>query len=468
MEQEIELKSELKASPPVVEVRVAGFRAVKEAQIRLEGITLVSGENGSGKSTISKFLYHVYDSINNYDEIAQELLSRRVFRILDAIARIRSEVNNILGVDEEDDTMAPIQRSRYRRRGIYGEAHGFDVAEGDEILLNLEQLINDCKIPPEALVENQDIIRATEMMRFALRQTDQSLSLIDLLHIAKNDVGSFIQELKEILSKRPASLLKQALSRTEIGLPDKYSISEYGSLLVNSKDEESYLKDVYFISKSIYIDTPMSVASGRSSLFWRIDNGYSEKLHRLLATSSKDKSIEGDDKVVDLLELMRSEILFGEAFLDSSAGRSVEFKFKRDDQRVFDLSDVATGIKSFSVLQLLLKNGHLDDQTLLIIDEPEVHLHPQWVVEYARLLVRLNKYLGVKFFLTSHNPDFVSALRYISESEGIGDRTNFYLAEEDKSEPNQFNYRWLGLNIDPIFKSFNIALDRISQYGATE
>lgn len=467
MEQEIELKAGLIAPPPVVEVRVAGFRAVKEAQIRLEGITLVSGENGSGKSTISKFLYHVYDSINNYDEIAQKLLSRRVFRVLDAVARIRSVVNDILGVDEED-AMDLIERSRYRRRGIYGEARGFDVAEGDQLLLELEQLINDCKGLPEALVENRDIIRATEMMRFALRQTEQSLSLIDLLHIAKNDVGSFIQELKEILSKRPASLLKQALSRTEIGLPDKYSISEYGSLLVDSKDEEAYLKDVYFISKSIYIDTPMSVAPGRSSLFWRIDNGYLEKLHRLLATSSEDKSIEGDDKVVDLLELMRSEILFGEAFLDSSPGGSVEFKFKRDDQRVFDLSDVATGIKSFSVLQLLLKNGHLDDQTLLIIDEPEVHLHPQWVVEYARLLIRLNKYLGVKFFLTSHNPDFVSALRYIAEAEGVGERTNFYLAEEDRDEPNQFNYSWLGLNIDPIFESFNIALDRISQYGATE
>lgn len=142
-----------------------------------------------------------------------------------------------------------------------------------------------------------------------------------------------------------------------------------------------------------------------------------------------------------------------------------QYVFKQGEQE-FRLTDVATGIKAFAILQLLLKNGHLDDRTLLIIDEPEAHLHPQWVVEYARMVVLLNKHLGVKFFLASHNPDFVSALRYIAEREGVGERTNFYLAEEDES--NQFSYRWLGLDVEPIFASFNIALDRISQYGSRE
>jgi len=62
---------------------------------------------------------------------------------------------------------------------------------------------------------------------------------------------------------------------------------------------------------------------------------------------------------------------------------------------------------------------------LLIIDEPEAHLHPQWIVEYARILVLLNKKLGVKFMIASHNPDMVSALRYISEKEEILQNVHF-------------------------------------------
>ena len=58
-----------------------------------------------------------------------------------------------------------------------------------------------------------------------------------------------------------------------------------------------------------------------------------------------------------------------------------DFSFTRADGKTFDLNEVATGIKAFSIIQLLLKNGHIDNRTLLIIDEPESHLHPQWIVE---------------------------------------------------------------------------------------
>jgi predicted ATPase len=141
-----------------------------------------------------------------------------------------------------------------------------------------------------------------------------------------------------------------------------------------------------------------------------------------------------------------------------------EFKFKRVDGAVFNLLDVATGIKAFSILQLLLKNGHLNEKTLLIIDEPESNLHPQWIIEYARVIVLLNKALGVKFFIASHNPDMVSAIRYISEKEGVLKNVNFYLANKQENT-FVYNYHYLDKNIDPIFESFNIAINRINQYG---
>ena len=99
------------------------------------------------------------------------------------------------------------------------------------------------------------------------------------------------------------------------------------------------------------------------------------------------------------------------------------------------------------------------------MDEPESNLHPQWIIEYARLIVLLNKEIGVKFFIASHNPDMVSALKYISEKERVQDTLNYYLAEKIENKFS-YNYRNLGVSIDPIFKSFNIAMDRINQYGS--
>ena len=38
-------------------VNTEKFRAINKADILIEGITLVAGENGCGKSTLSKLLY---------------------------------------------------------------------------------------------------------------------------------------------------------------------------------------------------------------------------------------------------------------------------------------------------------------------------------------------------------------------------------------------------------------------------
>jgi predicted ATP-dependent endonuclease of OLD family len=116
---------------------------------------------------------------------------------------------------------------------------------------------------------------------------------------------------------------------------------------------------------------------------------------------------------------------------------------------------------------MLYKSGFLHNKTLLIIDEPETHLHPQWVVEYARLIVLLNKELGVKFFIASHHPDMISAIKYISEKEKTSSILHFYLAEKTDGS-FEYEYKDLGTDIEGIFSSFNIAFERIDLYGATE
>lgn len=111
-----------------------------------------------------------------------------------------------------------------------------------------------------------------------------------------------------------------------------------------------------------------------------------------------------------------------------------------------------------------LNNGKLRKDTLLIIDEPEAHLHPQWIVEYARMVILLNKKLGVKFFIASHNPDMVSAIKYIAQKEKVESGLNFYLAEKVENS-YVYNYKPLKTEIEDIFSSSNIAIERINQYG---
>jgi predicted ATPase len=79
---------------------------------------------------------------------------------------------------------------------------------------------------------------------------------------------------------------------------------------------------------------------------------------------------------------------------------------------------------------MLNRNGFLDNRSLLILDEPEVHLHPKWQLAYAQVIVDLIKEEGLNVVVNSHSPYMIEALKRFAEKESIN--ANYYLAEEGK------------------------------------
>ncbi|KLT64743.1 AAA family ATPase [Pedobacter sp. BMA] len=431
---------------PDIRILAEDFRAVNHADIIINGITVVAGENGSGKSSISKLLYFLYRTVADYDRIvARELRGSLadVSRFLEIIA----------------------QETRYYDKGL--DFRG-EVVELRKALLNTEDLKGEMRRWIEVVEQIQKFLSATEWVKNPDRLTPRNSGrfrhiLGDLLNIdyKEEDMDESFEKVKNIIIKnfrkaidtielRPTSLFTEELRRVFIegSLPGKFEVQEYGDLIVALTKKN--LSIPYSIQNAIYLDTPMMLHSEASN------NVHWDDLEELL-----QKKGNGNHLVADLIN---SEIIQGDVYSDDVLYSTDEFKFKRVDGEVFGLLDVATGIKSFSILQILLKNGTITDKTLLILDEPESNLHPQWIIEYARIIVLLNKQLGIKFFLATHNPDMVSAIRYISEKEGVLDGTNFYLAQKVDGK-FKYNYTFLDKEIDPIFESFNIALERINKYG---
>ena len=77
---------------------------------------------------------------------------------------------------------------------------------------------------------------------------------------------------------------------------------------------------------------------------------------------------------------------------------------------------------------MLLQNGLVKQERILIFDEPEVHLHPKWQLEMAKMIVEIVK-KGVRVLVNSHSPYMIEALKRYSEVKKVEDRTDFYLAE---------------------------------------
>lgn len=419
------------------------YHAVKEANIEIAGLTVVGGVNGCGKSTLARWLNYVVNVLNNYDaSVIKE--ARANYRILsDTLSRATS--------------ISPTLRWEWIKEDQSSILSGELDEMRDSFILLVRKFTEflQTKLKPKMWEINRKRLS----------------SLFNLEEIAGETLPSFIVRVEDYLMTEGEEVYAKASSRIghhtlrnwkeilldniDLTIDDTkidLRFSEDGVILLNDKDFSIPL----MLHNAVYINTQEI-----SSAF-----GYSETGNGALWQLLQKKSDQISPKNQSLAKMIR-RIIDGDVVVNTRLnrliGRRDRLHYVRQDGLDILLRGAATGIISFSILLQLLENGWITENSLLIIDEPEAHLHPQWIVEYARVLVKIKKILGTKIFISTHNPDMLAALQAISDNEDTLNETLFYLAE--KEENNKFVYRNLGKNIGPIFDSFNIALDRIELYG---
>jgi len=200
-------------------------------------------------------------------------------------------------------------------------------------------------------------------------------------------------------------------------------------------NDDSILKinGIDLFDNVIFIETPLvwnftdffrDIAQIESQFKIELDYPYLMKdLNFKLFIKSAFNGLDIKEKVTSLM---------GGEFKKDEMGR---YYFDKQGERI-ELVNTATGIKYFGIFQVLSQNNYLNKNTVLVLDEPEVHLHPKWQLEMAKIIVELVKN-GVKILVNSHSPYMIEALeRYAEKAEVPSD---FYLAEDgviDKVEDN--------------------------------
>lgn len=443
-----------------IRLQLDDFRAIKNADIVLNGITVVAGENGCGKSTLSKFLYYVFKYSGGYELLVKNELNKKLRETLYFLRIFSDEILRYEMKDKDRElSKESIHNIIARLQQVPVDNNSsFWLYAIDELYTRFKSHSHKEGEPRIRLNRIQNIL--SEVLNSNYIDTESSdTDFRDQLELLKNNIREYYSQTQRHVLERPSKILINSLSKVFNGdnLPEIYSISEYGAPIISSESE--ILLEAHYIQQVAYIDTPMLLGIDQMS-----DADHWDDTNHILQQTPNQ---EYDNKINKIIS---HDILKGETSYEKDKITQYgedSFIYKREDGSEFDLLNCATGIKSFAMLQMMLKNGFLNKYTLLIIDEPESHLHPQWIVEYARLIVLLNKYIGVKFFIASHNPDMVSAIKYISEAEKIDHNLNFYVAERNNPSYT-YSYKHLGTDIEAIFESFNIALDRISFYGVKD
>lgn len=125
----------------------------------------------------------------------------------------------------------------------------------------------------------------------------------------------------------------------------------------------------------------------------------------------------------------------------------------------------SAGIKEIGILQILLQNNKLKEDSFLIIDEPESSLHPEWEIKYAELLVLLAKELNIHIYLNSHSPMFIEAISLYSQYYDLLKDTNFYLTQ--KQSNGKFNFKKINpKNMGEVYENLTRPYDELDELKA--
>ena len=397
-----------------IKISVKDFRAVHSADIDLNGITVIAGVNGSGKSTLSKLLYTIFNKVKALDDVYWN-----AFRL---------EIQPIEEVGQQIyDTLKPSD---------------FGLIIGGEVKDERENIQKCVSLLAEYFSQDEKTKRLVSIIKYNLG--------IDIK--GREDLNIILDKFDEAVARyedrkrnRPFKELGNEIASElqDDDIINKVSVSEYGYTFFGPGVESVPL--LHSVKFCTYIDTPKKLEIPFSYNEWESIN------------SQKDATYNQE-----ISKYLSDNILKGEA---SYSEQWKTLIYQRNDGQTFDLSQSATGVQAFAFLQLLLKKGLINDRSLIIIDEPEAHLHPQWIVEYAKVLVELNKKTKARFFIATHSTDMVSALRYISEKEETLDRLSYYRAVPSDADAYTYDYQNMGTDIEPIFESFNKSYELIEKYG---
>ena len=201
-----------------------------------------------------------------------------------------------------------------------------------------------------------------------------------------------------------------------------------------------------------------------TSPYWEPRSWIGSSMHVLRNHEGRREITE--NKAAEILNEIKR--IIGGYFFVKDEPYATDVFFSSDDpcRGICESFRCSSGVGVFGLLQIALLHDAWNGDTLVVLDSPDAYLSPDWIVEYARLIVWINKALGTRFVISTHNPDMVSAIRYISEAEGTLGVVQFYLAK--KNDDKRYDYRECvedKKSIEPIFKFFATALDKIDEYG---
>ncbi len=413
---------------------------IEEANIRFDGLTVIAGENDTGKSTIGKMMYAIIKTFNRYEADARWFQVRSVQRVIEQY---------YLDFRKKYGNSPVLEAGRTFFDQLLDDVLGF--IDNAPPTAEIQTIISD-KI--DSFIDTVKRISAVEIN---LADIAGAIAPLILEKPAKEEVykltlrnyifSLFSDEIANKFAGTQEFIITGKEGKREIfqaaGTTDSPRVDIYNKL---------YFEDATFIESPIILNLVDTLRFSRTQ-FDR--NGEGKKQAELLEKPYAPEYMK--DLILKLTNLPTRgkpsgiagqvrDITGGDFYYDPEER---DFVFEKGNQTFKGLS-IAPGIKYMGIISILSQAEFLSKKNLLILDEPETHMHPQWQIRFAELLVRLVKD-GKNILLTSHSPYLIEALKLYSDHYLGKSKAAFYLSEKKKNSFVSYIYN-VTHDVSPIFE----------------
>ena len=410
-----------------MELKITNVGKISLAEIEIKGLTIIAGPNATGKSTVSRSLFAMFHS---FSKISDKITLEKIYAIQKMFFSSNKHFEFMLTCQLQPRELAAILAGDVDKNRINKTLHNSNPTfESSELVEELSDDILKINSTSEELL-HREIVSEIFIEEFNSHITNiRSNSKSEIELIIKDSKNKVVFDRKNELV---AIEVGKDLSYEVVYIDDPFIINSY-----NLSQERGQLP--------LYGDISEKVSNHRSSLISQYKN--TENLTLVDKANLKERLNVIYKKINDTLGV--DMVLF------EKGKNSVESHLSSDRLSVDSLS---SGMKTFYLIKRLIDNGSIVQNTTLILDEPEVHLHPDWQVSLAEIIVLLQKEMGLHILINTHSPYFLRAIEVYSQKYAIAPCLKYYLSynEEDISKIKDVT-----LDISKIYKVLSKPLQRI-------
>ncbi len=375
------------------------------ASVEINGITVIAGENNTGKSTVGRALFAVFNSFCN---IQKQIENERVNSVENCL--IRMYTNGSLGLVNTNEIAKAIvtQTDSYRQE---------ELSDMQKSIMNL--LVQYYGSGVESFVDGNATAETVSRIKDIL-----NISGMDFLKsVLERRLGAeFNGQVCNIFSEDDGEIQLQ-IKNTRIIV----SVGSEGDVKIRNQDNISLHTEVVYIDDPFVLDDPVIFFQHipYSSVGHR--NNLRKKLYLPDTEANVFDEIIAKDKLDSIYKKI-SSVCSGDVIWSK---RSTLGYQKKGSDKVLNVRNLSTGLKTFVILKMLLTSGAIERNGTIICDEPEIHLHPEWQLLFAELIVLIQKEFGVHVLLNTHSPYFLNAIEVYTVKYGVDDKCKYYLASSN-------------------------------------